>query len=157
MALTGRLGLLALVGAAFVGFAMPSWWGILIVNSVLLLGVVVDLALAGSVRSLRFSRQGDTAVRLGESATVTLTVENPGPRQVRGSLRDAWVPSAGAVSERHRVDVPAGERRRFSTVLRPTRRGDRPADRVTLRSVGPLGLAARQGSHRVPWVIRTLP
>src|SRR2546423_9404464 len=116
MAFTGRLGVLALVGAAFVGFVMPSWWGILIVNSLLLAGVVVDLALAGSVRSLRFSRQGDTAVRLGESATVTVTVENPGPRRVHGSLRDAWVPSAGAVSERHPLDVPAGEPRPGFTV-----------------------------------------
>ena len=34
------------------------------------------------------------------------------------------------------------------TTLRPTRRGDRTAARVTVRSVGPLGLAGRQGSHR---------
>jgi uncharacterized protein (DUF58 family) len=41
--------------------------------------------------------------------------------------------------------------------LRPTRRGDRPTDRVTLRGIGPLGLAGRQGSARAPWSIRTLP
>jgi uncharacterized protein (DUF58 family) len=53
--------------------------------------------------------------------------------------------------------VPAGERRRLTTVLRPTRRGDRHAARVTVRSYGPLGLAARQGSHEVPWTVRVLP
>jgi uncharacterized protein (DUF58 family) len=42
-------------------------------------------------------------------------------------------------------------------VLRPTRRGDRRAVRVTVRSVGPLGLAARQGAHEVPWSVRALP
>jgi uncharacterized protein (DUF58 family) len=42
-------------------------------------------------------------------------------------------------------------------VLRPVRRGDRQPDRVTIRSVGPLGVAARQGSHRVPWTVRALP
>ncbi|NBH10753.1 DUF58 domain-containing protein, partial [Amycolatopsis sp. SID8362] len=31
------------------------------------------------------------------------------------------------------------------------------AARVTVRSVGPLGLAARQGSHEVPWTVRVLP
>jgi uncharacterized protein (DUF58 family) len=41
--------------------------------------------------------------------------------------------------------------------LRPTRRGDRWADRVTVRSIGPLGLAGRQGSHAVPWRLRVLP
>lgn len=55
------------------------------------------------------------------------------------------------------MTVPPGERRRLSTVLRPTRRGDRRAEQVTVRSYGPLGLAARQGSHRVPWTVRVLP
>jgi uncharacterized protein (DUF58 family) len=59
--------------------------------------------------------------------------------------------------QRHRLDVPAGERVRLSTTLFPTRRGDRFADRVTVRAVGPLRLAARQGSHPVPWRVRVLP
>ena len=37
------------------------------------------------------------------------------------------------------------------------RRGDRRADRVTIRSLGPLGLAGRQGTHVVPWTLRVLP
>jgi uncharacterized protein (DUF58 family) len=44
-----------------------------------------------------------------------------------------------------------------TTVLRPSRRGDRQADRVTVRALGPLGLAGRQGSHPVPWTVRVLP
>jgi uncharacterized protein (DUF58 family) len=157
MALTGRTGLLALLGAAVVALAVPSWAGLAAVNAVLAVLVAVDLALAGAVRRLRFERSGPTAARLGEPAAVTLVIANPGPRRVRGLLRDAWPPSAGAVPSRHRVDVPAGERRRVTTVLRPTRRGDRPAAQVTVRSVGPLGLAARQGSHAVPWAVRVLP
>ena len=35
--------------------------------------------------------------------------------------------------------------------------GDRPTDRVTLRSLGPLGLAGRQRSVEVDWSVRTLP
>ena len=38
----------------------------------LLVGVLVDLALAVRVRGLRFERSGDTAVRLGSAATVHL-------------------------------------------------------------------------------------
>ncbi|WP_370970828.1 DUF58 domain-containing protein [Amycolatopsis sp. cg9] len=156
MAVTGRLGLLALFGALVVGLLAPSDAGLLAVGGVLLVLVVVDLVLAGSVRTLTFSRSGDTSVRLGEPCEVTLLVGNPGGRTVRGALRDAWPPSAGA-SDRHAVKVPAGERRAFVTALRPTRRGDRTAARVTVRSVGPLGLAARQGSHEVPWTVRVLP
>jgi uncharacterized protein (DUF58 family) len=157
VALTGRACLLALVGVLVVGFLVPSGWGVLALTGLLAAAVGVDLALAGSVRALVLARSGDLSVRLGEPATVTLSVTNPSARRVRGMLRDAWPPSAGAATTRHRVDVPPGERRRLDTVLRPTRRGDRPAYRVTVRSIGPLGLAARQGSHAVPWRVRVLP
>ncbi|WP_034269135.1 DUF58 domain-containing protein [Haloechinothrix halophila] len=156
MALTGRTPLLAGIGAVIVGLAAPSATGIAVVVVVLLLGVVVDVVFAGSPRALRFSRTGATSVRLGEQADVTLHIENPG-RRVRGVLRDAWQPSAGAVADRHRVDVGARQRGQVTTTLRPTRRGDRKAVRVTVRSVGPLGLAARQCSHDVPWTVRSLP
>jgi uncharacterized protein (DUF58 family) len=157
VALTGRAGLLALAGTLVVGLLVPSGWAVLGGAGLLLVLVVTDLALAGTVRSLRLSREGDHSVRLGELATVTLTVANPSGRRVRGLLRDAWPPSAGAGVTRHRLDVPPGEGRRLDTLLRPTRRGDRPAHRVTVRSVGPLGIAARQGSHTVPWRVRVLP
>jgi uncharacterized protein (DUF58 family) len=45
----------------------------------------------------------------------------------------------------------------LTTVLQPTRRGDRLPDRVTVRSVGPLGVAARQGQHELPWRVRVQP
>ncbi len=156
MAVTGRLGLLALVAAPLVGFLLPSMAGIGLAAGVLFLLVVLDLLLAGSVRGLRFARSGATSVRLGEACEVTLTVANPGGRPVRAWLRDAWPPSAGA-EDRHRFSLPAGERRKVVTRLLPTRRGDRQAARVTVRSIGPLGLAARQGSHEVPWTVRVLP
>jgi uncharacterized protein (DUF58 family) len=157
VALTGRTGLLALAGVLVVAFAAPSWWGVLWVCVVLLLLIGLDVLLAGSVRRLTFTRDGDTAARLGTAASVGLWVTNPGRRRVRGVLRDAWPPSAGAADPRHRLDLPAGERRRVETVLAPTRRGDRPAYRVTVRALGPLGLAGRQGSHQVPWRVRVLP
>lgn len=157
MAITARTGLAALLGTVLVALFAPSWPGVGGVAALLLLGVLIDLALAGGVRGLLFHRSGPAAVRLGEQVEVTLTVSNPGRRRARGVLRDAWQPSAGAATTRHRIDIPAGERRRVATTLRPTRRGDRYADRVTVRSLGPLGLAARQGSHTVPWRLRALP
>jgi uncharacterized protein (DUF58 family) len=148
---------MGLVGVLVVGFLLPSGWGVLALAVLLAAVIVIDLVMAGSVRALVLARGGDLSVRLGERATVTLLVTNPSARRVRGVLRDAWPPSAGAVTTRHRVDVPPGQRRRIETVLQPTRRGDRPAYRVTVRSVGPLGVAARQGSHAVPWRVRVLP
>jgi uncharacterized protein (DUF58 family) len=157
VALTRRAAIVALVGVLVV-FAVP-WhgWTIYLVEGLLAFGVVLDLALAGSVRALEVSRSGDTARRLDEVSQVSVSVVNRGRRRVHGVLRDAWPPSAGAEPARRPVDVPAGERRRWTTTITPLRRTELRAGRVTVRSVGPLGLAARQGSHEVPWTVRVLP
>ncbi|NGO15562.1 DUF58 domain-containing protein [Streptomyces sp. HC44] len=162
MALTGRAALLAALGTLPVGIWEPSWTGMLAVNTPLALACVCDFALAAPVRRLGLTRSGDTSVRLGEAADVTLTVTNPTSRPLRARIRDAWPPSSWqpgteVAASRHRLTVPPGERRRTTTRLLPTRRGDRQADRVTIRSYGPLGLFARQGSHKVPWTVRVLP
>ncbi|MFG1875153.1 DUF58 domain-containing protein [Sphaerisporangium sp. NPDC049003] len=157
MALTGRAGLIAALGAIGVLFAPRPAYAVL--GLLLSLGalIVIDLLFAGGVRPLRFRRGGEHLVRLGESVAVELIVENPGRRRVRGTLRDAWPPSAGPSPRHLRLDVPGGERRRLVTTLTPSRRGDREAVTITVRSLGPLGVAARQGSHHVPWTVRVLP
>ncbi|MGH4032880.1 DUF58 domain-containing protein [Actinomycetota bacterium Odt1-20B] len=162
MALTGRTALLAALGSLPIGILEPSWTGILAVNAPLALACACDFALAAPVRRLSLTRSGDTSVRLDESADIQLTVTNPSRRRLRAQLRDAWPPSSWqpgteVTASRHALAIPAGERRRLTTRLRPTRRGDHQADRVTIRSFGPLGLYARQGSHRVPWTLRVLP
>ncbi|MEU9361119.1 DUF58 domain-containing protein [Streptomyces sp. NPDC048301] len=162
MALTGRAALVAALGSLIVGVLAPSWTGILAIDVPLALAILCDYALAAPVRTLQFTRSGDTSVRLGDAATVRLTVANPSRRPLRAVLRDGWPPSSWTTESeqamsRHQFGVPAGERRRLVTRLRPSRTGDRQADRVTVRSFGPLGLAARQGSHRVPWTVRALP
>lgn len=162
MAFTGRAALLAALGSLPVGIWEPGWTGILAVNAPLAVACACDFALAAPVRGLGLSRSGDTSVRLGDSADVTLTLTNTSRRPLRARIRDAWPPSSWqpgteVAASRHRLSVPAGERRRITTRLRPTRRGDRQADRVTIRSYGPLGLFARQGTHQVPWTVRVLP
>ncbi|NIH85346.1 DUF58 domain-containing protein [Amycolatopsis granulosa] len=157
MAITGKVGLLALVGVVPVAMGLPSWTGVLLVLGVLAVAVAVDVLLAAPVRGLTFARSGPAVVRLGETAEVTLWVTNPGKRPLRGVLRDAWPPSAGTEGDRFRIAVPPGDRRPVVVRLRPVRRGDRTAHRVTVRALGPLGLAGRQGSHRVPGTLRVLP
>jgi len=165
MSLTGRTVAAALLGT--VAAALLGRAGIALVCAALLIGIGVDLALAGRITALALSRSGATQTRLGEEVTVALLVANTGTRRVRGQLRDGWVPSAGASPRSARIDVPAGERRRYETHLLPSRRGDRHTVHVTVRSVGPLGLAARQRRHTqrvggrreqtAPWSVRVLP
>ena len=156
MALTGRAALGALAGAAVI-LATRAPAAILIVNVLLVAAIAADLALAAPVRTLRFSRSGDTRCLLGEQASVVLAIQNPARRPLRGHVRDGWQPSAGARPPRARIRVAAGGQAWLTTTLQPDRRGDKPAALVTVRSVGPLGLAARQRSHVVPWTVRVLP
>lgn len=155
MVLTARAAALVLLGAVALAWSPTA-------STVLLwtLGVIVlaafDLALAPSPRRLILERSISPLVRLGEATTSELLVTNPSPRSVRGRVRDAWQPSAGAENDRHDLRLRAGDRIRLATRLRPTRRGDRHADLVTVRLFGPLGLAARQASFPVPGSVRVL-
>jgi uncharacterized protein (DUF58 family) len=156
MALTGRAAVAALIGALVV-LAFRNVAALLAVDALILAGIAADLLLAAPVRALRLTRAGDARIRLGEAGEVTLTVDNPGPRTLRGAVRDAWPPSTGARPGRAQVTVPTGGRAGLATTLTPQRRGDFAAARVTVRSLGPLGLAGRQGSHQAPWSVRVLP
>jgi uncharacterized protein (DUF58 family) len=155
--LTGRAGLIALI--CVLPIALSPWPAIaFVVLLIALLAVIaVDVALAAGTRRLSFSRRGETAARLGQPVDGVLVVENGSGRRFRGQIRDAWPPSARAEPRAHPVDLGAGQQVRLVTQLRPARRGDQSAALVTARSVGPLGLAGRQSSHRVPWQIRILP
>ncbi|MBE1876348.1 DUF58 domain-containing protein [Myceligenerans pegani] len=124
----------------------------------------VDIALAASPRRVEVQRFVPQSVRLGELATSELVVRNVAGRRLRGVVRDAWPPSAGAGEGsaaggpgRHTVDLPHEEAIRLTTPLRPMRRGDRLAGGVTVRTLGPLGIAGRQHTLPVPGRLRVLP
>lgn len=119
--------------------------------------VVADALLAASPLAVAVTRARIPAVRLTESATSTLTLLNQGPRRLRGVVRDAWQPTAGAVANRHDLAISPGEARRVSTPLHPSRRGDLLPHRVTIRAMGPLGVAGRQRSLPIPGTLRVLP
>jgi len=175
MALTGRVPALLLLGLVAVALqptmsTVRIWW------LVTLLALGLDMLLALSPRKLVISRDPVQQVRLGVGGTTTLWLTNPTTRRLRGVVRDAWQPSAGAAGDRHTLNVRGGERVALRTPLtgRPLRLakflayhwadGDpdglaadasRTLDRA--RGLGFEGLAARQRSFPVEGVIRTLP
>lgn len=156
MAITWRAVVLVALGLVPV-FLVPAPFTVLAWLALVVAACVLDMALAASPRQVAVRRSLPPSVRLTESTRSTLTVTNRSPRRLRAVVRDAWQPSAGTGQNRHRVSLPPGESRRLVTPLRPTRRGDRLADRVTIRSFGPLRLAARQVSIPVPGRLRVLP
>ncbi len=156
VAITGRAAAVSLAGVLVV-LAIRSWLTVIVVAGVLLAGIAADLMLAAAIRPLVMTRSGDTTVRLGETATVTLAIANPGRRRLRAVIRDAWPPSAGATPRHASASIPGPGQASLTSTLTPTRRGDRIAAGVTVRSHGPLGLAARQGMQAAPWTVRALP
>ena len=154
MVLTGRFVALAALGVLFAiasALALYLWVGVVVVIT------LADLAAATRITDVRLARSTSASVRLRERATSELTITNAGRRTARLAVRDAWVPSAGAHLSRAGLEVPSGERRRVTTLLVPTRRGERRAVLVALRSYGPLRLAARQRQLDVPGSIKVLP
>lgn len=156
MAISGRVPLLLLAGVVPV-VAWPQPWVVAGWVVLVVLACTLDLLLAVPPDRLRVTRHLPGSVRLTGSATSTLTLANPGRRTARLRVRDAWPPSAHPAPERPLLVLPGGESLRQATRLTPSRRGDLPAAAVTVRSFGPLGLAARQRSRAVPGVLRVLP
>ncbi|GAA0451301.1 lipoprotein [Actinoplanes capillaceus] len=160
---TRRFALLLALGLPAPILLPQPWLALGAVFGFALLLAVLDAAAAGPLTGIRLERAGERTVWLGGSATVTLTVANASGRTVRLRLRDSWVPSAGASPLYHRLTLTPGAAKTVATVLTPTRHGDRPAVRVTLRSSGPLGLAYRQRRQAFndrltpPWTLRVLP
>ena len=157
MVLTGRVGLIALLCAVPITLSPRPALVFAVALAALAAAVLVDVALAGSPRRLTLTRDGARSARLGQPVSAALTVANGGRFRFRGVVRDAWAPSARAQPRIHHVNIAAGQQVRLETQLRPVRRGEQDSALVTARSTGPLGLAGRQCSHRVPWQIRILP
>ena len=156
MAITWRVPVLVLlgIGAVLVRPEAGTVWLWLLLVLVLM---ALDVLLAASRSTLSVVRRPSRRTRQGEPTSTTLAVTANGRRRVRGVLRDAWQPSAGATANRHRLALTAGQSVTMTTDLRPVRRGDLRAERVTVRTLGPLGLAGRQGGLDVPGTVRVLP
>jgi uncharacterized protein (DUF58 family) len=154
---TGRAGLVALL--CVLPIVLSPWpaAAFVVLLVLLALALTADIALAASTRRLSFVRFGETAARLGQPVAAGLAIENVGRRGFRGEVRDAWPPSGRAQPRTHAVKLAPGQRTTVETWLRPVRRGDQRSALITARAIGPLGLAGRQSSHRVPWQIRILP
>ncbi|MDN4478273.1 DUF58 domain-containing protein [Demequina sp. SYSU T00039] len=157
MYLTGWTVALAALGAVPAALSQSRGVAFAWMLGVALLALL-DAWLAPRTATVGVRREAPASVRLTEPTSTRLVAGHVGGRRrVRGVLRDAWQPSAGAARTRHRFDLGPGEAATFATAMRPTRRGDRHAGPVTIRTAGPLRLAGRQRSVEVPARLRVLP
>ncbi|PPF45876.1 DUF58 domain-containing protein [Pseudoclavibacter sp. AY1F1] len=161
MVVSGRLVLLTAVGAVpvvlFGQTTESAYLTLAIWLLFVLLASIADVLLAGAPREVSLERDLPARVRLGEDAVSRVAITNQGSRTLRLEARDGWEPTAGGTQLRAKLDVSPGERRLAEFPLQPSRRGERRAELVTLRSWGPMGLAARQVSLPNRGVLRVLP
>ncbi|MFI9405630.1 DUF58 domain-containing protein [Nocardia sp. NPDC052316] len=157
MVVTGRLAAVAGLLALLVTFVAPSLPGVLVATGVLAAALLFDLGSVGRAGDLTLSRQPLTTVRLGRSTEVELVATNIGAHTLRGTVWDDWPDSARAENRTHQLDLAPATLVRFRTTLTPAYRGDRVAGPVTVRLIGPLGLAGRQTRRTVAARVRALP
>lgn len=129
------------------------WWWLAMLGALAL----SDVALCASPRMLSVQRSATKPVRQGGEALAVTELTNHGRRPLRGWVRDGWQPSAGAANPLQPIELPAEGHVRFTVRLHPSRRGELVSEHVTVRSVGPLGLAGRQVVHRQPHHQQVLP
>jgi len=156
MVITWRVPTLLVLGVVAV-LLRPGAGTVWLWVALVVLLVLLDVAAAPRRTGLDLVRRPTGRTRLGSPVPTTLDVTNTSGRRVVGRLRDAWQPSAGAADNRHALRLAAGARQQLTTTLVPVRRGDLVTDRITVRTLGPLGLAGRQGAVEVPGSVRVLP
>ncbi|MCW2793458.1 MAG: hypothetical protein JWO76_2556 [Nocardioides sp.] len=156
MVISGRVPLLLLLGLVPVVLrpGMGTMWLWVLLVALL---VLADWLLAPSPSVVTLERLPVGTVRMGQATETTLVAGNSSRRPVRGRVRDAWQPTAGAGENRHLLRLGPGDRTTFRTSLLPRRRGDLRSLGVTVRTRGPLGLAGRQRTRDVPGAVRSLP
>lgn len=156
MVITGRAaGVVAVL--AILTVLRPQWSTLWLLVLLVVLIVSFDLLRAAAPSSITLERDGDSAVGVGDEATIRLRLSNGSARPFAGTIRDAWPPSSPTMPRAQTVTISSGDRRVLTTKVAPRRRGRCHADKVTVRSLGPWGLAGRQASRRVPWYIDAMP
>jgi uncharacterized protein (DUF58 family) len=131
--------------------------GLMIANGGLLVVAVVDGVLAPGPDRVGVTRALPRVLSLGDSGEVVWTVANPLHRPLRVGVADELAPSLRAGARRVWLTVPGGGQALATTTIRPTRRGRFEINELVVRSVGPIGLVARQRARDLPGLIRVYP
>lgn len=149
---------MGLVGAFLVESTTLSVLAVLgIVNAGLLIVLIVDAALAASIRKLDVERAVQGSVERGRAIPFGWKVTNLGRKTARASFVDEVRPSLRVADSSFAAKIPPGKVARAATTASPIRRGRIPFAGVGVRSVGPLGFGARQRRVLVPGELAVYP
>jgi len=149
---------LGVVSLLLVGAVVTPWMAAVaaVADLVLLVLAAADARRARSA-PLAIHRRWPPLLSQGAAAPLEVVVENHGTRPLRLRLRDGLHPALAAEPPRAERTVPAGARIRWEMELQPRRRGEHHILPVTVRVLGPLGLAWGQRDLAAGEVQRVFP
>jgi uncharacterized protein (DUF58 family) len=111
-----------------------------------------------NVSALAIKRDPPPAFSVGRPLPVYYEWRHPAREPVRVQVREQFPPELEIVGDRTREVVVGGDKPfRERVLLRPVRRGKGEAGRLTLRFLGPTGLAWRQTTRTVAWQATVYP
>jgi uncharacterized protein (DUF58 family) len=134
---------LATLLALVAGYAVSLRPALALVDAVLLLGVLIDLAFCAG-RRIDVERQTPAIFSVGRPNLVTVQLRNRSGRSLRGTFADDPLEACEAVGNPGAFELPAHGTVGVRYELVPSRRGPRTFGAVTVRYPSPLGLVARQ-------------
>jgi len=153
-----RLAIVAAAAALLVAlFPGPPWAGLVVVDGVLVVAAVIDLARTVAPGAVGIDREIPGVVPTDLPGELVLRIRNPSERRLRLAVADELAPSLRADPRRVHAVVPPAGRVTARIRIRPGRRGRFAIEEVVVRTEGPLGLVARQGTRRLPGVLRVYP
>src|ERR1700722_660703 len=129
--------LLALV-AGYAGSLRPA---LALVDAVLVLGVVIDVAFSAG-RRVDVDRQAPVIFSVGRPNLVTVHLRNRSGRALRGTFADDPLEACDPVGNPGVFELPPHGTTAVRYELVPSRRGPRDFGAVTVRYPSPLGLVA---------------
>jgi uncharacterized protein (DUF58 family) len=155
---SARFALAMAVPAIGLFFWSGRTWTVLVLIEAVLVALFLIDALAGASPSrIAVFRTHPDSIALGETATLTWTVENHSRSAATVTVSDALWPSLRATRRTVTVRLRARARHVATAELWPSRRGRFPLDEVTVRVASPMRLAVRHRTRSLPSTLRVLP
>lgn len=161
MPLPSRRWLAVGAGLALLGLAGLVWPGalalLLALDALWVAALAIDAAAAADTFPIQVERTAPPAFSVGRAFPVRYRWRHGKRRRLTVLLQEALPAPLGLATGIRRLRLPPGRATYEKLVLRPVARGRGAGGRITLRVLGPLGLAWWQRRMDAPWEVTVFP
>lgn len=161
MPLPSRRWLAVGAGLALLGLAGLVWPGalalLLALDALWVAALAIDAAAAADTFPIQVERTAPPAFSVGRAFPVRYRWRHGKRRRLTVLVQEALPAPLGLATGIRRLRLPPGRATYEKLVLRPVARGRGAGGRITLRVLGPLGLAWWQRRMDAPWEVTVFP